>query len=93
MTTDFEWGPDKAATNLEKYGVSFEEATKSFLDILPVTISDPIHSVKEERAVLIGLSSNGRLLVTVHTHRGARIRFISARIATRKERKNYEEAN
>ena len=91
--TDFEWDPDKAATNFEKHGVSFEEATTSFLDIFSVTISDPLHSVREARAVLIGLSSNGRLLVTVHTDRGARIRLISARTATRKERKNHEKAN
>lgn len=91
--TDFEWDPDKAAVNLEKHGVSFEEATSSFLDVFSVTISDPLHSVREERAVLIGLSSNGRLLVTVHTDRGTRIRLISARTATRKERINYEKAN
>jgi uncharacterized protein len=93
MMTDFEWDADKAASNLHKHGVSFEEATTSFLDTLSVTISDPLHSEMEERAVLIGLSSNGRLLVTVHTDRGDRIRLISARTATRIERKNYEKAN
>ena len=91
--TDFEWDPDKAATNLEKHGVSFEEATTSFLDNLSITINDPLHSAGEERAVLIGVSNNGRLLVTAHTDRGARIRLISARTATRKERKYYEKAN
>ena len=91
--TDFEWDPDKAATNLKKHGISFEEATTSFFDILSVTISDPLHSEVEKRAVLIGQSSSGRLLVTVHADRGSRIRLISARTATRKERKDYEKAN
>ena len=91
--TDFEWDPDKAATNLKKHGISFEEATTSFFDILSVTISDPLHSEVEKRAVLIGQSSSGRLLVTVHADRGSRIRLISARRATRKERKDYEKAN
>ena len=91
--TDFEWNPDKAATNLKKHGISFEEATTSFFDILSVTISDPLHSEVEKRAVLIGQSSSGRLLVTVHADRGSRIRLISARRATRKERKDYEKAN
>ena len=93
MTTDFEWDSVKAATNLKKHGVSFEEATTSFFDVLSVTICDPLHSEVEERAVLIGLSSSGRLLVTVHADRGSRIRLISARIATRKERKYYEKAS
>ena len=91
--TDFEWDPDKAATNLKKHGISFEEAATSFFDVLSVTISDPLHSEVEKRAVLIGQSSNGRLLVTVHADRGSRIRLISARTAARKERKHYEKAN
>lgn len=91
--TDFEWDPDKAATNLKKHGISFEEAATSFFDVLSVTISDPLHSEVEKRAVLIGQSSSGRLLVTVHADRGSRIRLISARTATRKERKHYEKAS
>ena len=91
--TDFEWDPEKAATNLKKHDVSFEEATTSFFDVLSVTIGDPLHSGVEERAILIGQSSSGRLLVTVHADRGSRIRLISARTATRKERKDYEKAN
>ena len=91
--TDFEWDPDKAATNLKKHGISFEEAATSFFDVFSVTISDPLHSEVEKRAVLIGQSSSGRLLVTVHADRGSRIRLISARTATRKERKHYEKAN
>ncbi len=93
MATDFEWDPDKAATNLKKHGVSFEEATTAFFDALSVTIDDPLHSEGEQRSVLVGQCSSGRLLVVVHIDRGARIRLISARTATRKERRDYEEAN
>ena len=57
MHTDFEWAADKAASNLKKHGVSFEEATTAFFDVLSVTIIDPLHSEGEQRAVLIGQSS------------------------------------
>lgn len=93
MATDFEWDPDKAATNLKKHGVSFEEAVSAFFDVLSITIDDPMHSVGERRAILIGQSSNGRLLVAAHVDRSARIRIINARLATRKERRDYEKAN
>lgn len=93
MMTDFEWDPDKATINLKKHGVSFEEATTAFFDPLSVTINDPLHSEDEKRAVLIGQSSSGRLLVVVHIDRGSRIRLISARTATRKEKRDYEKAN
>lgn len=83
MMTDFEWDKNKATTNLAKHNVSFEEATTTFFDVLSVTIIDALHSEIEERAILIGQSSRGRLLVTVHTERGCRIRLISARTATR----------
>lgn len=73
--------------------MSFEEAASAFFDLLSVTIDDPLHSVSERRAVLIGQSSSGRLLVAAHVDRGARIRIISARIATRKERRDYEKTN
>jgi len=93
MNTDFEWDADKAASNLKKHGVSFEEATTTFFDVLSVTIDDPLHSSGEQRAVLIGQSGSGRLLVVVHMDRGSQIRIISARAATRKERRYYEKAN
>ena len=87
----FEWDFAKAAENLRGHGVSFEEATSVFFDPLSQTGRDPDHSVVEERFVTFGLSSGGRLLVVAHSERGDRIRLISARPATRAERKLYEE--
>ena len=87
----FEWDPKKPRQNIRAHGVSFDEASTAFRDPLSKTIDDPLHSVGEERFVLIGHSIRGRLLVVVHTERGDRIRIISARLATRKERLNYEE--
>jgi len=86
----FEWDPQKAKSNLKKHGVSFEEASTAFQDTLSLAIDDPLHSIDEERVVLIGMSNKNRLLVVVHTERGDNIRIISARKATKKERKNYE---
>ena len=86
----FEWEPQKAKSNLVKHGVSFEEASTAFQDTLSLTIDDPLHSIDEDRVVLIGMSNKNRLLVVVHTERGDNIRIISARKATKKERKNYE---
>ena len=88
---EFEWDPGKAATNLHKHGVSFEESTTVFQDALSLTGADPDHSTSEARFVTFGLSSKGRLLVVSHTVRGNRIRIISARPMTRSERKLYEE--
>ncbi len=90
MSLLFEWDPDKARTNQSKHGVSFDEASTVFQDALSVTITDPLHSLNEERFVLIGHSCRGRLLVVVHTYRGNRLRLISARQATNKERGEYE---
>lgn len=87
----FEWNQDKAKANLRKHGVSFNEATTVFLDSLSLTGNDPDHSIEEERFITFGLSSSERLLVVVHTDREDRIRIISAREATRSERKMYEE--
>ena len=86
----FEWDPKKAKTNLEKHGVSFEEASTAFKDLLSLTIDDPLHSSDEERLILIGMSYNIRMLVIVHTESGDNIRIISARKATKKERNYYE---
>ncbi len=88
----FKWNLKKAKTNLEKHGVSFEEASTAFKDPLSLTIDDPLHSSGEERLVLIGMSYNNRMLVVVHTERGDNIRIISARKTSKKER-NYYESN
>ena len=87
----FSWDPKKAAANKRKHGVSFAEATTAFQDPLSVTIPDPDHSAREERFLLVGLSSLGRLLVVAHRELGLEIRIINARSATRPERVNYEE--
>lgn len=86
----FQWNPDKANSNIKKHGVSFEEAVTVFGDPLAVTISDPDHSVGEFRFLTIGQSTLQRLLVVSHTEREGQIRLISARLATRQERRNYE---
>lgn len=86
----FEWDPQKAKINLEKHGVSFIEASTAFKDILSLTIDDPLHSIDEERLVLIGKSYKNRLIIVVHTERGENIRIISARKAIKRERKQYE---
>jgi len=86
----FEWDPQKEKSNLEKHGVSFLEAASAFRDLLSITIDDPLHSNHEERVVLVGRSHKERLVVVVHTERGDNIRIISARKATKKERKDYE---
>jgi hypothetical protein len=88
---NFEWDPQKAATNLEKHGVTFHEAATDFGDQLAITFSDLDHSVEEERYLTFGLSRFDRLLVVSHADRGDTIRIISARIMTRKEKKIYEE--
>ena len=87
----FEWDRNKAQQNIKKHGISFEEATTVFGDPLSLTIRDPLHSIDDERFVIIGYSYKYRLLVVVHSERGNRIRIISARRATRQERKTYEE--
>jgi uncharacterized DUF497 family protein len=86
----FEWDPEKAKRNLEIHGVSFDEASTAFGDTLSLTIYDPLHSEDEDRFILIGNTYKNRLLVVVHTARGNRIRIISARKATKKEREYYE---
>ncbi len=87
----FEWDPNKALRNIKTHGVSFDEASTAFRDPLSRTINDPLYSRGEERLLLIGQSLRGRLLVIVHMERGERIRIISARLATSKERFRYEE--
>lgn len=91
MTQRFEWDEVKAALNVRKHGVSFDDAASVFLDSLAYTFADPDHSVGESRMVTFGFSQAGRLLAVVHAERGRAIRIISARAATRHERKIYEQ--
>lgn len=91
MSLRFSWDARKAAANRRRHGVSFEEASTAFADPLSVTIPDPDHSADEERSLLVGRSSQQRLLVIAHAERGDAIRLISARPATRRERLSYEE--
>ena len=90
MSLIFEWDPPKNRSNIEKHGVSFEEASTVFQDTLSLTIDDPLHSIDEERLILIGMSQKNRILVVVHTERGDNIRIISARKTTKNEREYYE---
>ena len=90
METTFEWDDRKAEENIKNHGVSFFEARSAFDDSLSVTIKDEIHSVGEQRFITVGESSRQRLLVIVHLQEGDLIRIISARSATRRERKTYE---
>lgn len=89
---EFDWDDSKAEANLTKHGVSFHEAATVFDDPLSVTFSDPDHSLEEERLIIIGHSSRGRLLFVAHTDRNNQSRIISAREVTRRERKVYEDA-
>jgi uncharacterized protein len=88
---EFEWDPSKAAKNLRKHGVSFNEAATVFGDSLGATAPDPDHSLAENRYITIGMSSRRRLVMVAHAERGDRIRIINARELTRAERKAYEE--
>jgi hypothetical protein len=91
----FEWDPRKAAANKSKHGVTFDEAVSVFADELALFMADPEHSDKEDRFVLLGLSSSVRLLVVVHAYRedDETIRIISARRANSRERAQYKESN
>jgi len=89
----FEWDRKKDSANRRKHGAGFTEATTVFDDPLSITIPDPDHAGDEERFLIIGLSSQRNLVVVVHTIRGEQIRLISARLATKHERRNYEETS
>ncbi len=86
----FEWDPDKAKSNLKRHGVSFEDAMTVFFDPLSATFDDPDHSVNERRFVTIGYSSRHVLTVVCHTERRGAVRLISARRATKREKKSHE---
>lgn len=87
----FEWDPKKARVNVEKHGVTFEEASTAFADWNSITVADPEHSTGEERWYLLGVSERRNLLVVCHTERGESFRIISAWNANRRQRKQYEE--
>ena len=91
MGLTFEWDGRKAAANLRKHGVAFEEAASAFGDPLSLTIPDPDHSAQDERCVLPGMTARHRLVVVAHTDEADTMRLISARLATSAERRNYEE--
>jgi len=91
MALQFEWDSKKAQLNKRKHGITFEEASTIFGDPLSITIHDPAHSIGEDRFITIGTSANGRLIVVVHTERDDIIRIISARNATRNEKRQYEQ--
>lgn len=86
----FEWDPTKAAGNLTKHGLSFDEASSVFGDPLAVSIMDPDHSISEDRFLTTGLSVGQRLLVVSHVYRDGNIRIITAREASSQERRQYE---
>ena len=86
----FEWDDAKAASNLQKHGVSFDEALSVFGDNRAITFSDSDHSEFEDRSRTYGISNKARLLVVIHTERRSGIRIISARRATRYEKSIYE---
>lgn len=88
---EFEWDESKAAANLKKHGVSFEEAKTVFDNPLAVIFDDEAHSMYEQREIIIGHSQQNRLLLIAFTERYSSIRIISARLATRKEREDYEQ--
>ena len=89
----FEWDPAKAAANLKKHGVSFEEAQTVFYDEFAVQFYDESHSSEEDRFLLLGMSSGAQLLLVCHCERcgGSVIRIISARRATKNESSHYEQ--
>lgn len=92
---DFEWDTAKALANTTKHGISFDQAASVFLDGLALTVFDAEHSQHEERWFTLGFDASGVLLAVAHTLQETtperlRVRFISARQATRRERHNYE---
>ena len=90
MSLTFEWNDDKARANVRKHGISFARAALAFSDPLSVTIDDPDHSNDEARFLLLGATPDGLIVVVAHTDRGDNVRIISARKATRAEKRAYE---
>jgi len=92
MTLEFEWDAAKAAENLKQHGVAFEEAIAVFADPLAKIIDDLDHSDEERREIIVGHSEKQRLVFVSFTERRPRVRIISARLATKRERYDYEQA-
>ena len=88
---EFEWDQSKAIANLKKHGISFEEAKTVFDNPLAVIFDDEAHSIDERREIILGHSQQNRLLLIAFTERSSSIRIITARIATHKEREDYEQ--
>ena len=91
MNLRFEWDRKKAASNLSKHRVSFEDALTVFRDPLARVFDDEDHSVEDQREIIIGHSVQHRLLVVCFTAQAESLRIFSARLATRRERRDYEE--
>lgn len=89
LWVSFQWDPPKAASNLDKHGIDFADAATVFDDPRALTMPDPYPD--EERSVTLALDSLGRVLVVIWTQRDGEIRLISARKATRRERRQYQE--
>lgn len=88
---EFEWNPKKDTANRRKHGVAFREVLGVFADPMARIFNDPDHSAKEAREIIIGHSESGRLLIVCFTEREKRVRIITARAATKRERRDYEE--
>ncbi len=88
---EFEWDSKKASSNLRKHKVSFKEASSALSDPMAVTGADPDHSIGEFRFITFGISEHSRLLVVSHTEQSETIRIISARLASKREKRIYEE--
>lgn len=86
---EFDWHAEKSQANLEKHGVTFDEASTVFRDAGLVTLFDEQHSETEDRFIAIGYSSSGRMLTVAYTERARSIRIISARLAKSRERRDY----
>jgi len=91
MSLEFEWDDDKAIANQQKHRVSYEEAASVFANPLAAIFDDEAHSQEEYREIIVGHSARNRLLLVSFTERAGAIRIISARLATKKERRDYEE--
>ncbi len=90
MDTQFEWDDDKARSNEQKHGITFQEASTVFDDPLAVIFDDPNHSDEEPREIMVGYSNRSRLLMVSFTQRDPAVRIISARRATPREREKHE---
>lgn len=88
---EFKWDENKAKSNEQKHGVSFDEAITVFKDPFTLTILDPDHSIDETRFIDLGYSDRRRLLIVVYTEKDNLIRLISSRLASKAERKTYEQ--